>query len=213
MLDDIAADDPVELLTDQRHDLAGIAAVDVVDPLAGDRRRARIDLDPYHAAFLPLFQRRAQRRFAAAELEDRFRIGRDARQQIHPRLPAQRAPAMDVIGRGEHDLAPRQRMPRRIVDRFEPRGSAEVGGRIRPIPLYDLPIRSSALQLRRHLLQLAQGQIRRRRAPLDWILRLVRHRQRRHDARRMNQQLPQPHHQLRRRQKQRIGNHEHVIAL
>ncbi len=126
VLDDVAADDPVEFLPDEGHDLARVAAVDVVDPLPGHSRRAWIDLDADHAALLPCFQGSAQGRFAAAELEDRLRVGRDPRQKVGSGLSAQRAPAVDVVGGGEDHFPAGQGMFRRVVDSLEERSAAEI---------------------------------------------------------------------------------------
>ena len=106
MLDDIAADDPVEFLFEDGDDLPGVAAIDVVDSLAGHRCRLRIELDSDDAAFLSGLQGRAEGSLAAAELEDGLRLGADARQQIFPMLPAERAPAVDVVASRENHRPP-----------------------------------------------------------------------------------------------------------
>ena len=80
MLDNVAADDPVKLLAHQRDDFSRVAAVDVVDSLARDCCGARVKLDPDDATFLSGLQRGAQRRFATAEFENRFRVAAHARQ-------------------------------------------------------------------------------------------------------------------------------------
>src|SRR5438552_7195246 len=82
VLDDVAADDPVEFFLEHGNDLPCVAAVDVIDALAGDRGGFRIELDADHAAALPLFQGGAEGCFAAAELEDGFGIRTDARKEI-----------------------------------------------------------------------------------------------------------------------------------
>ena len=57
-----------------RDDLADVAAIDGVDPLSGDGGGGAVELDADDAALLPLLERLAERRLAAAELEDRLRV-------------------------------------------------------------------------------------------------------------------------------------------
>src|SRR5207244_9356155 len=78
VLDDVAADDPVERLVNQRDDLARVAAVDVIDPFLGDGGGVAVDLDADHTALLALLERGAEGSLAAAELEDGFGVGGDA---------------------------------------------------------------------------------------------------------------------------------------
>src|SRR5205814_397538 len=123
-----------EFFADECNDLPRVAAVDVVDPFACDRRRFRIDLDTNDAARLPRFERRAERRFAATEFENRFRVRTDALEQIETRLTAHRAPAMYVIAARDHDLASFQDVSRTIVDRCERSRTTNERSRIAAVP-------------------------------------------------------------------------------
>src|SRR5207249_3344836 len=160
MLDDIAADDPVEFLFEDGDDLPGVAAIDVVDSLAGHRCRLRIELDSDDATFLSGLQGRAEGSLAAAELEDGLRLGADARQQIFPMLPAERAPAVDVVASRENHRPPGQRAAWGIIDVVEKCAAAKIRRRIGRIPFDEVGISAALLHLGHDLLQLAEGQIR-----------------------------------------------------
>src|SRR5688572_12257450 len=99
MLDDVAADDPVEALVEDRDDLPHVASIDGVDAFARHRRGRGIELDPDDTALLPFFERLAERRFAAPEFENGLCPAVDQIEQVMARLPAEGAPAMDVVGR------------------------------------------------------------------------------------------------------------------
>src|SRR3990170_1842971 len=78
VLDDVAANDPVESFVDDGDDLANVAAIHGIDPLFRDGGGRGIELDADDAALLPPFEGLAQRRLAAAKLEDRLRVRADA---------------------------------------------------------------------------------------------------------------------------------------
>ena len=200
VLDDVAADDPVEALVDEADDLADVAAEDVVDPLAGDGGGALIELDADDAALLPLLQRCAEGRFAAAEFEDRLRVGDDAREEIEPGLSAHRAPAMDVVVRARSPLpvpttrgaALRPLLPgtRWGRDRSPDRTCPTSPSRCRRLRFCMSAVTSCSSRRVRY------GDERRRRC-FSWC-RLIRHRQRRRRAGRI-EHLGQPRGEIRRR--------------